>query len=379
VLAIKSCLLRDNWAYSDSNVNSPAGGGGSGFFRIFTIGQTAEIYISGLTIADGYSIYTGGGILNNGFLSLIDCNIMRNYAIYHGGGILNEAGATLRLTGCVISGNRAQTGGGIKTHGTATVLNCTISGNTSSYGSVGACSGGGIEIANGTATVSNSTIFGNSATNGQGGGLSNCGAGVAKVRSSVVAGNVALYGPDWVGVITSQDFNLVLVPSAYGPGIGGPGVFGVTNHNLYGLDPLLGPLQDNGGPTWTHALRPGSPALDAGHSGGLATDQRGGARAVRSTTNSPPGDGSDIGAFEAGGFVRLTSLTRTNRTAHLQFTKDATTAPVPLYHVQRRAAFGIGDWETLPPGPIGSTNTLVPFPDPSATNAQNFYRVRVGP
>ncbi len=98
-----------------------------------------------------------------------------------------------------------------------------------------------------------------------------------------------------------------------------------------------------------------------------------------STTHTPPGDGSDIGAFEAGGYVRLTSLTRTNSTAHLHFTKDATTAPVPVYHVQRRAAFGIGDWENLPPGPIGSTNTLVPFLDATATNAQNFYRVRVGP
>jgi hypothetical protein len=121
---------------------------------------------------------------------------------------------------------------------------------------------------------------------------------------------------------------------------------------------------------------PGSPALDAGHSGGLATDQRGGARAVLSTTNTPPGDTNDIGAFEAGGYVRLTSITRTNSTAHLQFTKDPTTAPVPVYHIQRRAAFA-GDWADLP-GPIGSTNALVPFLDPTATNAQNFYRVRVG-
>ncbi len=98
-----------------------------------------------------------------------------------------------------------------------------------------------------------------------------------------------------------------------------------------------------------------------------------------STTRSPPGDGSDIGAFEAGGYVRLTSLTRTNSTAPLQFTKDATAAPVPVYHVQRRAAFGIGDWETLPPGPVGSTNPLVPFLDATSTNGQNFYRVRVGP
>jgi len=127
-------------------------------------------------------------------------------------------------------------------------------------------------------------------------------------------------------------------------------------------------------------LLPGSPALDAGHSGGLSTDQRGGARAVVTTTNALPtgGDGSDIGAFEAGGCVRLTSLTRTNSPAHLQFTKDATTAPLPLHRVQRRAAFGTGAWEDLP-GPIGATQTLVPFTGATATNGQNFYRVRVGP
>ncbi len=85
-----------------------------------------------------------------------------------------------------------------------------------------------------------------------------------------------------------------------------------------------------------------------------------------------------IGAFEAGGFVRLTSRTRTNSTTHLQFTKDATTAPVPVYHVQRRAAFGAGAWADLS-GPLGDTNTLVPFLDVSATSGQNFYRVRLGP
>jgi hypothetical protein len=109
----------------------------------------------------------------------------------------------------------------------------------------------------------------------------------------------------------------------------------------------------------------------------LYSDQRREVRAVLSTTNTPPGDGSDIGAFEAGGCVRLTSINRTNSTAHLKFTKDTTTAPVPVYHIQRRTAFGAGDWADLP-DPVGSTDAIVPFLD-TATNAQNFYRVRVGP
>ena len=65
-------------------------------------------------------------------------------------------------------------------------------------------------------------------------------------------------------------------------------------------------------------------------------------------------------SFEAGGYVRFTSLTCTNSTARLQFTKDATTAPVPIYHVQRRTAFGVGDWADLL-SPLGASNTLVPF------------------
>ena len=137
-------------------------------------------------------------------------------------------------------------------------------------------------------------------------------------------------------------------------------------------------LRDNGGRTWAHAVLPGGPALDAGRSGGLATDQRRGARAVLSTTNTPPGDGSDIGAFEAGGYVRLTSITRSNSATHLQLSKDLTTGPGPIYYLQRRDAFSPGAWEELT-NTVSGTNALLPFVDAGATNAQNFYRVRVGP
>ena len=67
-------------------------------------------------------------------------------------------------------------------------------------------------------------------------------------------------------------------------------------------DPMIGPLQNNGGPTFTHAISFGSPALDKGKSFGLTTDQRGAPRPIKftSTTIAPGGDGSDIGAFELG-------------------------------------------------------------------------------
>src|SRR6185369_6103828 len=75
---------------------------------------------------------------------------------------------------------------------------------------------------------------------------------------------------------------------------------GPETHTIFGLDPLLGPLQNNGGPTPTMALLPGSPAIDHGTNFGVLPDQRGRARPFDLTgiPNVPGGDGTDIGAFE---------------------------------------------------------------------------------
>jgi hypothetical protein len=80
----------------------------------------------------------------------------------------------------------------------------------------------------------------------------------------------------------------------------GATITGITTHNILGQNPLLGPLQDNGGPTFTMALLPGSPAIDKGKSFGAATDQRSRPRIYDFPTiaNAAGGDGSDIGAFE---------------------------------------------------------------------------------
>ena len=76
--------------------------------------------------------------------------------------------------------------------------------------------------------------------------------------------------------------------------------------------------------------------------------------------------------------MRFTSITRTNSATLMQLSKDLTTGPGPIHYLQRRAAFGTGAWEELPNG-VSGTNALLPFVDAGATNAQNFYRVRVGP
>src|SRR3989337_982403 len=111
-------------------------------------------------------------------------------------------------------------------------------------------------------------------------------------RKTIVAGNTASeVGPDCSGTIGSSGYNLVGSTS-------GCTITGDTTGNLTGVDPLLSPLQDNGGPTLTHPLLPGSPAIAAGNpatpgSGGNAceaTDQRGVVR--------PQFAACDMGAFE---------------------------------------------------------------------------------
>ena len=110
------------------------------------------------------------------------------------------------------------------------------------------------------------------------------------MTTTIVAGNTALAGPDVHGTVNSGGYNLI------GDGTDSSGFSGTGDQvgtALALIDPRLGPLADNGGPTRTHALRPGSPALDAipAEDCAVATDQRGIAR--------PRGSGCDIGAFEA--------------------------------------------------------------------------------
>ena len=136
------------------------------------------------------------------------------------------------------------------------VINCTIAENDLAE------FGGGIEVGMGTVHLLNTLLSNNDAEN--------------------LAGES----------IISQGYNLSSDDSVL---LDGPS-------DLINTDPLLGPLQDNGGPTWTHALLPGSPALDAGTTEGAPeTDQRGSIR--------PFGEGVDIGAFEFFADVWLKSPT----------------------------------------------------------------------
>jgi hypothetical protein len=203
-----------------------------------------------------------------------------------GGGLYN--GGTLTVSNCTLSGNSggddSGIGGGIENSGTLMVTGSTLSGNYV-IGSGGVHNGGGI-WSSGTLTVSNSTLSGNSAY--QGGGIFNL--GTVTVSNSTVSGNSAVYG----GGINNYGGALVMRNTIHALNSDDPATGHIdANYNLLGGDPLLGPLQDNGGPTFTMALLPGSPAIDAGdNTDAPMWDQRGPGfpRIVNGTI--------DIGAYE---------------------------------------------------------------------------------
>jgi CSLREA domain-containing protein len=235
---------------------------------------------------------TGGGIrVGSGALTIVDSSVTGNSAAppppagAFGGGI--SSAGTLTILRSLISGNFAvSSGGGVSTSGTALVTNSTISGNAANSGG-----GGGMSNA-GSLTLLSSTVTGNTSSQ-VGAGVANSG-GTAVLANTIVGTNS---GADCAGVgFTSDGHNLASDATC---GLTGTG-------DLPNTSPLLGPLQDNGGPTPTHGLLAGSPAIDAGDPnapGGAGTacpadDQRGFDRtgAVR----------CDIGAVEQEAPVLLT-------------------------------------------------------------------------
>jgi predicted outer membrane repeat protein len=295
-------------------------------------GATATL--SSVTVA-GASASSAAGLSNAGVLSLTGCTIQTNKAGSNGGGIGNYGG-TLTITSSAIQNNQAAAfnGGGIYNteSGVITVSQSLIAGNLVGgrgggiHNDMGAHitltsttvannqandSGGGISAEdNGQGAVSvitliNATVAGNVANadgkgGGNGGGIYNETDGsVVSLRNTLVANNTTnRVGPDVANVITSLGYNLV------GSTAGGSGF---AAGDLLNVAPKLGPLQNNGGPTATMALLPGSPAVDAGDpdpTGLPPSDQHGLPRVVCGRV--------DIGAFEA-----------TNTATHLALTAPA--------------------------------------------------------
>jgi Right handed beta helix region len=261
-------LTVSNSTLSGNSTNSNGG-------AIFNSGT---LTMSNSTLS-GNSSFNGGAILNSGTLTMSNSTLSGNSSDF-GGAILNSG--TLTMSNSTLSGNSTNNNGGaILNYGTLTMSNSTLSGNSSYYG------GGAIYNNSGTLTVSNSTLSGNSTTfgSGSGGAIWNS-SGVSTLKNTIVANSPS--GGSCYGTITDGGYNL---DSDNTCGFGTP-------NSISGVDPMLGPLAFNGGPTKTHALLEGSPAIDKGNSFGATTDQRGETRASNFVGIPNTGDGSDIGAFE---------------------------------------------------------------------------------
>lgn len=277
-----------------TNSSSDQGGGMriAGGGTMSTTATLTDCFITGNQATTG----PGGGISVGPIVNLTiqSATISGNQSPSAGGGGLyfNAGSGTLLVETTTISGNQASGGGvqifGPTSTGTMTIRNCTISGNIGSFGS------GGISVANfaGTLELVNCTVTGNTGGNGpftNGGGIGRpSGNATITIQSSIVSGNSHPVAPD-IGSTGTVNVNFSAIGSAAGftPS-------GTSGNNLpFGTDLKLGPLSNNGGPTQTHALLAGSPAINAGSNpAGLTTDQRG--------TGFPRvfGAAVDIGAFE---------------------------------------------------------------------------------
>jgi hypothetical protein len=282
---------------------------------VLSISPSASVVLNGLSIINGNSgTNSGGGILNEGALTITDCEIRNNVSLGFGGGIRSVAGSTLTIDRSTISGNRggrddifdfvSDVGGGIDSTAPTVITNSTISGNIGrGLGNVG----GGMWL-NRDSTISNTTIANNTATGpGASGVFHPANAFTVTVRSSIVAGNVdPANDPDVAGAFVSEGFNIV------GNAGTSTGFTNGVNGDLVGtgaspVNPQLEALQVNGGTTLTHKPLPGSPGHDKGCAFGATTDQRGFGRSIDwphigngtcTDTEGVVGLATDIGSVE---------------------------------------------------------------------------------
>ncbi len=328
-----------------SDVTISGGDSGTELGGGIRVGSALTLTTSRVT--DNTTSAGGGGIEVSGAsaqLTVIDTRIYSNTATFDGGGIYNFG--TTTLVGSLVSGNFASNGGGISSQKTVLLINSTISGND------GGASGGGLKVV-GTGDLYNATITDNTAS--QGGGVYVPTLGTLNTRNTIIAANIdrstGTPDADCSGTLISQGYNLI-------GDTAGCTLIGTTG-NILNVSPGLGPLQNNGGPTLTHALQASSPAIDAGHPSGcadpngvaLTVDQRGFARPI-------DGDGDSTARCDMGAFERLSTGAPTP--THTATPTNMATATATRTATPTRTS--------TPTATQTATPTSTPTASPTATN-----------
>ena len=259
--------------------NNSARGNGGGFL------SGGAVTLDHSTVANNSAEGNNGGFLSGGAVTLTHSTVANNSAEGNSGGFLGST--TVDLSNSTVSGNSAGgNNGGFFSGDTTTLTNATVSGN-SANGSNGAfLSLGAINLNNATIAFNTADADGNST--GNVGGFFINGTQANTIRNSIIANNTDPNGaaPDLRADLSTSTITNSLIQNTMGISAGVP-VTGIDG-NIIGEDPQLAPLANNGGPTQTHRLMTGSPAIDAGGVLATATDQRG--IAALGTR--------DIGAFE---------------------------------------------------------------------------------
>lgn len=239
-------------------------------FSVLEVTNSGDLNLEGVTVRHGKQ-YSGGGIINMGTLLVNESTISENLGEGGGGGIVNTGFSTATIINSTLTGNQGGIGGAIWNN----LANFYITNSTFSNNSAQDVGGAIYNV--GDMAITNSTLYVNIATN-SGGGIFNESSSSLKYNNTIIAGSTGGDCHNAGSIYADSTHNLVEDGSCN------------TATNLTG-DPKLGPLADNGGPTLTLALLPGSPAIDAAHPDYCTnTDQRGVSR--------PQGSACDIGAFE---------------------------------------------------------------------------------
>lgn len=297
--------------------------------------NTGLLTMSRSTVSDNEVRGTGGGLVNNRIATLIDSTFSGNRAGTFGGGLFNQYNMT--LINCTVTDNTAAFinrydlpirlpapistvhyiagGGGLFNVYSLTLVNSTVSGNTVSDDPPGGffvdeVSGGGL-LNLGTVTLSNTIIAGNTApTQTRGNPLP-------------ITHDVSTLSNPFLPalVFISQGHNLIGISD----NSTGWGATDLTGTAAEPLDPLLAPLGDYGGPTWTRPPLAGSPAIDAGdpffHSAntGILYDQRGEPRVVRGAAQTETNDVVGLAEIKFGTTGELIIVTPTDAFASTYF------------------------------------------------------------